>query len=85
MESLALVVTLILLYSLVALVVMVFTWRRPPRSSLARAALIVFYVPAIYIGVRLSFQDIALPMRTFGGAVVLFGVLNLFGLIRRSR
>ena len=82
MESLALVVTLILGYTFIALIAMVFTWRRTPRHPLVRSILIVLYLPAIYIGARLAFQDIPLGTRVFGAAVVVLGVTNLAKLIR---
>ena len=77
MESLALVVALILGYTFIALIAMVFTWRRTPRHPLVRSILIVLYLPAIYIGARLAFQDIPLGTRLFGAAVVVLGVTNL--------
>ena len=82
MESLALVVALILGYTFIALIAMVFTWRRTPRHPLVRSILIVLYLPAIYIGARLAFQDIPLGTRLFGAAVVVLGVTNLAKLIR---
>ena len=82
MESLAIVVMAILFYTLVALIAMVISWRKTPRHPLARAILVVLYLPAIYIGARLAFQDIPLGTRLFGAAVVGFGVINLVKLIR---
>jgi hypothetical protein len=84
-ESLAIVVMAILIYTLVALVVMVVTWRKTPRHPLIRAILVVLYLPAIYIGARLAYQNIPLGTRVFGGLVVFFGVINLVKLIRGSR
>lgn len=83
MESLALVVALILGYTFFAFIAMIFTWRRTPRHPLVRSILIVLYLPAIYIGARLAFQDLPFGTRIFGVAVVTFGVTNLVKLIRR--
>lgn len=85
MESLAIVVMAILIYTLVALIAMVISWRRTPRHPLARAILVVLYLPAIYIGARLAYQNIPLGTRVFGGLVVVFGVINLIKLIRGAR
>jgi hypothetical protein len=82
-ESLALVVALILGYTFVALIAMIITWRKTPSSPLVRSILIVLYLPAIYIGARLAFQDIPFGTRVFGAAVVGFGMVNLLKLIRR--
>jgi len=82
-ESLALIVSLILGYTFVSLIAMIFTWRKTPRHPLVRSILIVLYLPAIYIGARLAFQDIPFGTRVFGAAVVGFGVINLVKLIRR--
>jgi len=84
-ESLAIVVALILGYTFIALIAMIFTWRKTPRHPLARAILVVLYLPAIYIGARLAFQDIPFGTRVFGAAVVGFGVTNLVKLIRQPR
>jgi hypothetical protein len=84
-ESLAIVVALILGYTFIALIAMIFTWRRTPRHPLVRSILIVLYLPAIYIGARLAFQDIPLGTRAFGAAVVVLGTINLITLIRQPR
>lgn len=85
MESLALVVALILGYTFIALIAMLFTWRKTPRNPLVRSILIVLYLPAIYIGARLAFQDIPFGTRVFGSAVVILGIINLVRLIKRPR
>lgn len=85
MESLALLVTLVLGYTAIALIAMIVTLRKTPHSPLVRAILVVLYLPAIYIGARLAFRDIPLGTRIFGGAVVTLGALNLVRMIQRPR
>lgn len=75
----------ILIYTVVALIAMIVTWRKPPSNPLVRAILVVLYLPAIYIGARLAYQNIPFGTRVFGGLVVIFGVINLIKLIRDSR
>lgn len=85
MESLAIIVMVILVYTFVASIAMVVSWRKTPRNPLFRAILVVLYLPAIYIGARLAYQNIPLGTRVFGGIVVILGVINLIKLIRGSR
>ena len=68
MESLALMVTAILVYTMVFGALGVFTIWKTPRNQVVRMAMIVLYLPAIYIAAQLTF-NVSTPMGriVFGG------------------
>jgi hypothetical protein len=68
MESLALMVTFILVYTMVLGALGVFTIWKTPRNHIVRMAMIVLYLPAIYIAAQLTFNVSTLTGRlVFGG------------------
>ena len=81
MESLVLMVTFILIYTMVFGALGVFTIWKTPRNQIVRMAMIVLYLPAIYIAAQLTFNVSSLTGRiVFGGvaAACVGAIIALF-------
>lgn len=83
MESLVLVVTFILLYTIVFGVLGVLTIWKTPRNKFVRMALIVLYLPAIYIAAQLTFNVSTLVGRIMFGGVTAACVGAIVALIKK--
>ena len=83
MKSLALMVTFILVYTMVLGVIGVFTIWKTPRNQIVRMAMIVLYLPAIYIAAQLTFNVSTLTGRIVFGGVAAACVGAIFALIKK--
>jgi hypothetical protein len=83
MESLALMVTFILLYTMVFGALGVLTIWKTPRNQYVRMAMIVLYLPAIYIAAQLTFNVSTLTGRLVFGGVAAACVGAIIALIKK--
>jgi len=83
MESLALMVTFILLYTMVFGALGVLTIWKTPRNQFVRMAMIVLYLPAIYIAAQLTFNVSTLIGRIVFGGVTAACVGAIIALINK--
>jgi len=83
MESLALMVTFILVYTLVFGALGVITIWKTPRNQIVRMAMIVLYLPAIYIAAQLTFNVSTLIGRIVFGGVAAACVGAIIALIKK--
>ena len=83
MESLVLMVTFILLYTMVFGALGVLTIWKTPRNQLVRMAMIVLYLPAIYIATPLTFNVSTLVGRIVFGGVTAACVGAIIALIKK--
>lgn len=83
MESLALMVSIILVYTLVFGVLGVFTIWKTPSNQVVRMAMIVLYLPAIYISAQLTFNVDRLLGRFVFGAITASCVGAIIALIKK--
>jgi hypothetical protein len=83
MGSLALMVTFILLYTMVFGALGVLTIWKTPRNQYVRMAMIVLYVPAIYIAAQLTFNVSTLTGRLVFGGVAAACVGAIIALIKK--
>jgi hypothetical protein len=83
MESLALMVTVILVYTMVLGALGVFTIWKTPRNQVVRMAMIVLYLPAIFISAQLTFNLTALTGRIVFGGVTAACVGAIIALIKK--
>ena len=83
MESLALMVTFILLYTMVFGALGVLTIWKTPRNQSVRMAMIVLYLPAIYIAAQLTFNVSTLTGRLVFGGVAAACVGAIIALIKK--
>ena len=83
MESLALMVTFILLYTMVFGALGVLTIWKTPRNQYVRMAMIVLYLPAIYIAAQLTFNVSTLTGRLVFGGVAVACVGAIIALIKK--
>lgn len=85
MESLALVVSLILLVILLLGGLSFVTVIRTPRSQLGRAFAFVIGVAAVLSGAWLAFLRVGIGARIFGALVFCFGAISLLRIMRARR
>lgn len=83
MESLALMVMFILVYTLVFGALGVITIWKTPRNQIVRMAMIVLYLPAIYIAAQLTFNVSTLIGRIVFGGVAAACVGAIIALIKK--
>ena len=83
MKSLALMVTFILVYTVVFGAIGVFTIWKTPRNQIVRMAMIVLYLPAIYIAAQLMFNVSTLTGRIVFGGVTAACVGAIVALIKK--
>ncbi len=86
MESLALMVTFILVYTMVFGVIGVFTILKTPKNLNARRAMIVLNIPAIFIAAQFAFNwsvPSALPIRIVFGGITAACVGAIIALIKK--
>ena len=83
MERLARMVTFILLYTMVFGALGVLTIWRTPRNQIVRMAMIVLYLPAIYIAAQLTFNVSTLTGRLVFGGVAAACVGAIIALIKK--
>jgi len=83
MESLALMVTFILLYTMVFGALGVLTIWKTPRNQFVRMAMIVLYLPAIYIAAQLTFNVSTLIGRIVFGCITAACVGAIVALIKK--
>ena len=86
MKSLALMVTFILVYTVVFGAIGVFTIWKTPRNQIVRMAMIVLYLPAIFIAAQFAFNwsvPSALPIRIVFGGVTAACVGAIVALIKK--
>lgn len=83
MEDLALMVSIILMYTMVFGVVGIFTIWKTPKSQLIRMAMIVLFLPAIYIAAQLTFNIDRLAGRLLFGAITAVIVFAIIALIKK--
>lgn len=83
MESLALMVSIILLYTMIFGVLAVITIWKTPRNQYVRMAMIVLYLPAIYISAQLTFNIDRLFGRLLFGAITAACVGAIVALIKK--
>ena len=83
MESLALMVTFILVYTMVFGALGVLTIWKTPRNQIVRMAMIVLYLPAIYIAAQLTFNVSTLVGRIVFGGVTAACVGAIIALIKK--
>jgi hypothetical protein len=83
MESLALMVTFILLYTMVFGALGVLTIWKTPRNQIVRMAMIVLYLPAIYIAAQLTFNVSTLTGRLVFGGVAAACVGAIIALMKK--
>ena len=83
MESLALMVTFILVYTMVFGALGVFTNWKTPRNHIVRMAMIVLYLPEIYIAAQLTFNVSTLTLRLVFGGVTAACVGAIIALVKK--
>mgnify|MGYP001153563344 FL=1 len=85
MADLALVVSIMLGYTLVAGALAIFAIRRPPNGLLTRMLIMVLLLPALYLSFRLLIVVSPLFMKIVFGAIGVSCVLAIRSLIRKPR
>jgi hypothetical protein len=85
MADLALVVSIMLGYTLVAGALAIFAIRRPPNGLFTRMLIMVLLVPALYLSFRLLIVVSPLFMKIVFGAIGVSCVLAIRSLIRKPR
>ena len=85
MADLALVVSIMLGYTLVAGVLAIFAIRRPPNGLFTRMLIMVLLLPALYLSFRLLIVVSPLFMKIVFGAIGVSCVLAIRSLIRKPR
>ena len=83
MESLALMVTAILVYTMVLGALGVFTIWKTPRNHIVRMVMIVLYLPAISIAAQLTFNVSTLTGHIVFGGVTAACVGAIIALIKK--
>lgn len=84
MESLARLVVIILGSALVAGIIAIVLWRKPPRNIIARAFLAVFMIPVICIGIFLATLSVGIGVRILGVAIFLAAVMAIKSLLTKK-
>ena len=85
MADLALVVSIMLGYTLVAGALAIFAIRRPPNGLFTRMLIMVLLLPALYLSFRLLIVVSPLLMKIVFGAIGVSCVLAIRSLIRKPR
>jgi hypothetical protein len=85
MADLALVVSIMLGYTLVAGALAIFAIRRPPNGLFTRILIMVLLLPALYLSFRLLIVVSPLFMKIVFGAIGVSCVLAIRSLIRKPR
>ena len=85
MADLALVVSIMLGYTLVAGALAIFAIRRPPNGLFTRMLIMVLLLPALYLSFRLLIVVSPLFMKIVFGAIGVSFVLAIRSLIRKPR
>lgn len=83
MADLALMVSIILTYTIVFGVVGIFTMWKTPKNQLIRMAMIVLFLPAIYISAQLMFNIDRLTGRLLFGSITAVIVGAIIALIKK--
>jgi hypothetical protein len=83
MADLALVVSIMLGYTLVAGALAIFAIRRPPNGLFTRMLIMVLLLPALYLSFRLLIVVSPLFMKIVFGAIGISCVLAIRSLIRK--
>jgi len=83
MADLALVVSIMLGYTLLAGALAIFAIRRPPNGLFARMLMMVLLLPALYLSFRLLIVVSPLFMKIVFGAIGVSCVLAIRSLIRK--
>jgi hypothetical protein len=83
--DLALVVSIMLGYTLVAGALAIFAIRRPPNGLFTRMLIMVLLLPALYLSFRLLIVVSPLFMKIVFGAIGVSCVLAIRSLIRKPR
>ena len=83
MADLALVVSIMLAYTLLAGALAIFAIRRPPNGLFTRMLIMVLLLPALYLSFRLLIVVSPLFMKIVFGAIGVSCVLAIRGLIRK--
>lgn len=84
MESLARLVVIILGSALVAGIIVIVLWRKPPRNIIARAFFAVFMIPVICIGIFLATLSVGIGVRMLGVAIFLAAVMAIKSLLTKK-
>ncbi len=84
MESLARLVVIILGSALVAGIIAIVLWRKPPRNIIARAFFAVFMIPVICIGIFLATLSVGIGVRILGVAIFLAAVMAIKSLLTKK-
>lgn len=84
MESLARLVVIILGSALVAGIIAIVLWRKPPRNIIARAFFAVFMIPVICIGIFLATLSVGIGVRMLGVAIFLAAVMAIKSLLTKK-
>lgn len=83
MADLALVISIMLGYTLLAGALAIFAIRRPPNGLFTRMLLVVLLLPALYLSFRLLIVVSPLFMKIVFGAIGVACVLAIRSLIRK--
>jgi hypothetical protein len=83
MADLALVVSIMLGYTLIAGALAIFAIRRPPNRLFTRMLIVVLLLPALYLSFRLLIVVSPLFMKIVFGAIGVSCVLAIRSLIRK--
>jgi hypothetical protein len=83
MADLALMVSIILMYTIMFGVVGIFIMWKTPKNHLVRMAMIVLFLPAIYISAQLTFNIDRLTGRLLFGAITAVIVGAIIALIKK--
>ena len=81
MESLARLVAIILGSALVAGIIAVVLWRKPPRNIIARAFSTVLMIPLMCIGIILATLSVGIGVRILGVAIFIAAVMAVKSLL----
>ena len=81
MESLARLVAIILGSALVAGIIAVVLWRKPPRNIITRAFSTVLMIPLMCIGIILATLSVGIGVRILGVAIFIAAVMAVKSLL----
>ena len=84
MESLARLVAIILGTALVAGIIAIVLWRKPPRNIIARAFFTVLMIPVFCIGVFLATLSVGIGVRIMGVAILIPAVMAIKSLLSKK-
>jgi len=83
-ESLARLVAIILGSALVAGIIAVVLWRKPPRNFSARAFSTVLMIPVMCIGIILATLSVGIGVRMLGVAIFIAAVMAVKSLLSKK-